>query len=316
MQVYEIILDQSSKETTQHGTFEFPLAIYTTQISKNILGSIPWHWHEELQFCVITEGAVEIQINGDTVVLTKGEGIFINVGQMHQANNYNKTNGAYICIDFHPNLISGHTGSILFSKYVAPYIEHHLSPFIILKPNQPWEASVIQRLLDIETTHRRGEQDYELHIHILLLQIWQTLLNNGFTMASQNATRSWDPRIKIMIEYINDHYAEPFRLDDLAAAVNLSKSACCRTFKKHVKRTVFDYLLDHRLIASTRQLLTTDASITQIAYDCGFGSASYFIEKFKAKSGLPPMVYRRQNTPAHIRPIQIEPLPFRKGENP
>lgn len=296
MQVYEILLDQSSKETTRHGTFEFPLAIYTTEISKNILGSIPWHWHEELQFCVITEGTVEIQINSDTVVLTKGEGIFINVGQMHQANNHRGSNGAYICIDFHPNLISGYTGSILYSKYVAPYIEHQSNPYIILRPDQTWQAGVIRRLLDIETAQRSGAPDFELQIHILLLQIWQTLLHHSFKALPSNPTQSWDPRIKIMMEYIHTHYTEPFKLNDLAAAVSLSKSACCRTFKKHVKRTVFDYLLDHRLIAATRQLLTTDASITQIAYDCGFGSASYFIEKFKVKTGTPPMVFRRQNT--------------------
>lgn len=293
MQIYDIILDKNKKETTQHGSFDFPLAIYSTQISKNILGYIAWHWHEELQFCIVTEGIVEFFINNDKVYLTKGEGIFINVGQMHQAKNHLKTEGSYYCIDFHPKLISGFMGSIINTKFVLPYLNPKSPPYCVLKNNHIWQQSILIQLYEIYTAYNKREEDYELQIQILLLQIWKTLVNKFFLTSFQTETNIWDPRIKKMIEYIHNHYMDHFKLEELASEMNLSKSACCREFKKYVKCTIFEYLLDYRIMKSTKLLLTSNESITGIAYQCGFGSTSYFIEKFKKKSGIPPLVYRK-----------------------
>lgn len=293
MQIFDIVLDQNKKETTQHGSFDFPLAIYTTQISKNILGYIAWHWHEELQFCIVTEGKVEFYINNDRVILSKGEGLFINVGQMHQAKNHTNSDGSYICIDFHPNLISGFMGSIIYTKYVSPYIEQSSASYCVFKSDIPWQQEILNQLHEVYTTYVQQDDVYELKIQILLLQIWQALVEKFFLLSKQTETNFWDPRIKKIIEYINNHYMENLTLEEVASEINLSKSACCREFKKYVKCTIFEYLLDYRLMISTRLLLTTNDSITSIAYQCGFGSTSYFIEKFKNKSGISPLAYRK-----------------------
>lgn len=294
MQIYDIVLDKDKKETTQHGSFDFPLAVYSTQISKNILGYIAWHWHEELQFCIVTEGIVEFYINNDIVRLSKGEGIFINVGQMHQAKNYLKAEGAYICIDFHPNLISGFMGSIIHTKYVSPYIKTESHPYCVLKSEPFWQQNILNQLFKIYAAYNQRKDGYELEIQIMLLQIWQILVNHFFLISSLTDSSIWNPRIKKMIEFINNHYMDNFSLEELASEINLSKSACCREFKKYVKCTIFEYLLDYRLMKSTKLLLTTNDSITSIAYQCGFGSTSYFIEKFKKKSGLSPLVFRKE----------------------
>ena len=293
MQVYNIILDHHQKETTQHGSLGFPLAIYTTRISRNILKAIPWHWHEELQFCVVMEGDVVFQINDHTVQLTAGEGIFINVGQMHQAKNEKGSDSKYICIDFHPQLISGFRGSLVEEKYVLPYIERPSAAYSVLQPAVLWQHSAIEKLLELHTLDEDKPAGYELTMQILLLQVWESLVREVFALPDQAAPHIWDPRIKQMIEYLHIQYMTRVRLEDLAASVNLSKSACCREFKHHVKCTIFEYLLDYRLIIATRMLMTTDAPVTQIAYECGFGSTSYFIEKFIKKSGLTPLAYRK-----------------------
>lgn len=59
MQVYDIHLNKQRREETRHGSFALPLAVYTTVIRRNVLGFVNWHWHEELQFCLVTRGAVE-----------------------------------------------------------------------------------------------------------------------------------------------------------------------------------------------------------------------------------------------------------------
>ena len=50
--------------------------------------------------------------------------------------------------------------------------------------------------------------------------------------------------------------------------------------------------MNYRINMSSKMLLTTDASITDIAYKCGFNGASYFIEQFKKKTGETPYTYK------------------------
>ena len=43
----------------------------------------------------------------------------------------------------------------------------------------------------------------------------------------------------------------------------------------------------------------TSMSVTQIAYETGFGSSSYYIEKFRRKTGMTPAKYRHRNDAGH-----------------
>ena len=83
MQIYDIPIDSSGQETTAHGTFDFPLAVYETVLNRNILGFVSWHWHREFQFCLVTAGTVAFWVQGQQLVLTEGQGLFINSNILH-----------------------------------------------------------------------------------------------------------------------------------------------------------------------------------------------------------------------------------------
>lgn len=88
MQTYDIQINKNKKEITQHGSFEFPLIIYTTQISKNILGFIDWHWHNELQLCYITHGSVQFSVNQKTLFKSKTAGTELHVSILRTSPSY------------------------------------------------------------------------------------------------------------------------------------------------------------------------------------------------------------------------------------
>lgn len=294
MQTYNIIIDKNKKETTQHGSFEFPLVIYTTQINKNILGFIDWHWHEELQFCIVTKGVVHFNVNSDSIILSEGEGLFVNTEQLHRAKNYQDTDSSYMCLDFHPNLISSFVGSIINTKYIQPYTGNAAIHYCILKDDTDWQSIILKKLLAIYQKYDNATIGFELQIFILLLEIWQILIECYLMSFPHNECNNNNSRLKKVIDYINNHYMEKIELTDIANEINLSTNACCREFKKYMKCTIFEYITNYRLVKSTKLLLTTNDSITNIAYQCGFGSASYFIEKFKKKTGISPFVYRKE----------------------
>ena len=130
MQVYDIHLNKQRREETRHGSFALPLAVYTTVIRRHVLGFVNWHWHEELQFCLVTRGAVEFHVSETVLSLSPGQGIFINAGQLHMARD-GDGQGAYLCLDFHPRLIAGTAGGAV-EREMAQFIHDHFDQELTL----------------------------------------------------------------------------------------------------------------------------------------------------------------------------------------
>ena len=130
MMVYDIHLKKQRREETRHGSFALPLAVYTTVIRRNVLGFVNWHWHEELQFCLVTRGAVEFHVSETVLSLSPGQGIFINAGQLHMARD-GDGQGAYLCLDFHPRLIAGTAGGAV-EREMAQFIHDHFDQELTL----------------------------------------------------------------------------------------------------------------------------------------------------------------------------------------
>lgn len=289
-----IVTNKNKKEVTQQGSFEFPITVYKTKISENILGYIDWHWHEELQFCIVTKGNINFNVDGDSIILSEGEGIFINARQLHQAKNYRESDCSYISVVFNSDFISSFAGSIINIKYIQPYIDNSRINYCILKNDIEWKSVILNNILKIYEEYNKNEIGFELQIFILLIEVWNILIKSYFVSFPNDNARNNSVHIKKIISYICDHYMEKIELNDLAKEVNLSKSTCCREFKKYMNCTIFEYIINYRLVASSNLLITTNNSISDIAYQCGFGSTSYFIEKFKMKTGVSPSIYRRQ----------------------
>ena len=45
MQLRQIPINRQGMETTSHGAYAFPLAVYETQLDRCALGFVDWHWH-------------------------------------------------------------------------------------------------------------------------------------------------------------------------------------------------------------------------------------------------------------------------------
>ncbi|CZR99079.1 MULTISPECIES: AraC family transcriptional regulator [unclassified Clostridioides] len=291
-----IVTNKNKKEVTQQGSFEFPITVYKTKISENILGYIDWHWHEELQFCIVTKGNINFNVDGDSIILSEGEGIFINARQLHQAKNYKGSDCSYISVVFNSDFISSFAGSLINIKYIQPYIDNSRINYCILKNDIDWKSVILNNIFKIYEEYNKKEMGFELHIFILLIEVWNILIKSYFVSFPNDNARNNSLHIRNIIGYICDHYMEKIELNDLAKEVNLSKSTCCREFKKYMNCTIFEYIINYRLVASSNLLISTNDSISDIAYQCGFGSTSYFIEKFKMKTGVSPSIYRRQKT--------------------
>ncbi len=99
-------------------------------------------------------------------------------------------------------------------------------------------------------------------------------------------------RVQKVKQYINDHYAEPLKLADLADLVGMSPVAFSRFFRQRTDRTLSDYIVDIRLGYAARMLVDTSKNISEICYECGFNNLSNFNRTFKAKRNYTPRDFR------------------------
>lgn len=109
--------------------------------------------------------------------------------------------------------------------------------------------------------------------------------------SADSAKASREPRkVTLARDYIRERLATTVRLDDLAAAVGLSKFHLLRTFKAFTGLTPWRYQVQLRL-ASARDLLRAGTPASQVALLCGFFDQSHFTRLFRASYGITPAAY-------------------------
>lgn len=257
-----------------------------TNISRTLLGYIPLHWHEELQFTVVQQGAIELRILGEKIMITEGGGFFINSGVVHEIHAKTK-NATYICWNIGISLFDKH----IQRKYILPLIQEENTPFVILNPSNKGHKRIIQAIEISCETYNTKENGYELIMTMQYLSCLNELLPE-IGLCSNNNYPIYDQRVKTILEYIHTHFREHIKLETLAKLTHLSNAETIRIFKRHVERTPFKYILDYRLERSVDLLIGTRSTITEIALECGFSSPSYFIEKFREAFHITPRKYR------------------------
>lgn len=92
--------------------------------------------------------------------------------------------------------------------------------------------------------------------------------------------------------YINQHYTEHIKLDDLANMCHLSRTYFISAFKKVIGETPYSYLLRLRISKAKMLLETTDLTIKEIANMSGFQKTNSFTSHFRTATHMTPSEYR------------------------
>jgi len=91
-------------------------------------------------------------------------------------------------------------------------------------------------------------------------------------------------------------------IDMLADHMCMSRSQLNRRMMSVAGDTPNNYVIRVKLEKAVRLLKGTDMSVKEIAWDCGFDDANYFIRVFRANYGITPQQYR--NTPTPLVPSE------------
>jgi AraC-like DNA-binding protein len=103
-----------------------------------------------------------------------------------------------------------------------------------------------------------------------------------------------DSKMKAVLQWIEENYAEPASLEELAAVAGMNPHYFCEFFKRYTRRSPIDYLNLYRIDSACRMLKVSGCSVTEAAFSCGFNDLSYFVKTFKKYKGVTPRQYRRR----------------------
>ncbi|WP_374463690.1 AraC family transcriptional regulator [Chryseobacterium sp.] len=107
-------------------------------------------------------------------------------------------------------------------------------------------------------------------------------------------------RMGTIYDYIHENYDRKPNVNEIAEIVSLSTPAFCRYFKKQTNMTFTDFVNNYR-INQAKIFLLKDQSVTEVCFQVGFESLSYFNKLFKQHTGETPSEFKKK----HFRPIEV-----------
>lgn len=283
--------DASGRELVEHGTALFPIACYHDDLARE---AVPWHWHDELEAAIITEGCAIVAMGTEQYTISHGSGFFINTSVLHGAWNVDTSACRFHSLVFHPRLVGGNMDSIFWQKYMEPLLTHPTLKCIVFDSSAPWHQTAIDAIETAWQSCYKEEPGYEFTIRAALSQLIYLLCSNlsaTQTAPSPQSLRNAE-RIKTMLQYIHDHYADEITLTQISKHAMVSESECLRCFQKNIGTSPIQYVKQYRIQKAAELLSTTNQKISDIGNLCGFGDISYFIKAFKKQKGCTPSEYR------------------------
>lgn len=155
------------------------------------------------------------------------------------------------------------------------------------------------------------------HLAFAYYSLYYKLLETLVSHFVKSYSSQWGPalppekssgRREEIEQYVGIHYMEPIGLDDISDELFISKSYLSKYFSRTFGISFSQYLKELRLQHAMSDLLYTDLPITQIIFDNGFSSSSFFNRAFREKFGQNPREvrsrYLRENGPVQKPPDQ------------
>lgn len=288
-----VLFEERLRENVQTQAADFPYVAMVADLATYPRSCAQWHWHDHYEFALVHRGRVTLGTERCSVDLQEGDGYFLNANTLHQIS---VADGAPVGVMhtqlFDRSMVAG-TG-LISRRYVTPVEDCPALDAVVLQRENSAHAPL---LADIRAAFAAAENDgegHELDICAHIALAWKELFAlSKPLLRSESLPSESSRRVKEMLTYIHENYAQPIRVSDIAAACGVCERECYRCFANALDTTPMDYLARHRVSIAARLLRESARSVGDIAAACGFADSSYFGKVFKRVLGATPLEYRK-----------------------
>lgn len=257
----------------------------------------PWHFHREYEIIYVEEGEGDCLVGDRMAPYSEGQLILFGSELPHSMQSPSHYG------EEHEFRVKG--VNVQFEKDFMHYSISQYSQFIPIRDLLEEAYRGIRFAADCsgkavgllkQIPSAKGAE--QIILLLSLLQVLATdsgrsyLTTSHYTPPSPLVMRN--ERMERIIAYLNKHYTEPIRLDEIASYTAMCPTAFCRYFKENTGKTFKEYVFEMRVEFACKLLSNSDMNVSRISADCGFESSVHFNRIFKRVTGLTPTTYREQ----------------------
>ena len=245
----------------------------------------PFHWHEHYELEYILAGSGTHTVNGKSHPMRAGNLHFIVPTDFHELHVDTPLTMIKIVFD---------ESSISQSVFDMLKLDVNLTNLTLTeKERAQFEALFV--VSEGQAQAFEGSQHYTRISKNLLECLLLNLSEIAMRILPSNAeSEESESDIHEVLVYLRRNFKKPISLSTVAEYSHFSTSHLSRLFHKTMGVTFKEYLTELRMNFAAKCLQNTDASVTEICYEAGFGSLSGFITEFRRRFGLSPTAYKRE----------------------
>jgi len=249
----------------------------------------------------IIDGSAEFVVDGETVIVRKGQVSYIPEGCWLSCKALEDT-FAFYSIRFTTSVF--YEGANFLREYynfplvmdvgegIEPYFSDIYKWVRTDKKSKSFHVrgaldTLIASLIDILNSDEPDDVKAEINgLEYNLEQIRKRV---------KKSTVQTDPRIQTVIDYIMLNPTEEYTSDKLSGMAEVAETTFRRLFKEATGKTATEFIRQVRLTTAARLLLVSNDPVNCIAHDVGFEDANHFTRVFRQAFGMTPGRYRKMS---------------------
>ena len=262
--------------------------------SKSGSGIIESGYYDDAScFLQITGGKVVVSIGTETAEAESGDFLFVPSSMVFRVESYDGPASVRVLVfnrSFVEENMDNFDGEINYMFYVQSF-----SRIVMFRKGHPIHEQLYYYMNEAYEEYISKDVCYQMpvkaNIYLLiasLLRYYASSKNEMDRMVYHNVIR-----LRPVIEYIAEHYAEKTYIETLSDMITVSPDYFTKMFKDSIGTTPIDYINGVRVNHALRLLTMTDTPVNEIADLTGFSNPNYFHKIFKSYMTTSPLAYRK-----------------------
>lgn len=268
----------TTQQEQRHIYYDHDLHIEAYNLG-GIVQKFPNHFHEFYVVGFIYGGKRHLHTKGREYDVGCGDMILFNPHDNHYCEPVNGELLDYRALNIDADVMLRATHEITGENYVPHFTQ-----------NVIYQSDIAPLISHLYDAILRGAPKLEKEESLFFLL--EQLLQEYSTPFEELDVPVMDDQIRMVCDYIEEHYAENITLDELVKMTSFGKSYLIRSFTRQLGLSPYRYLQTVRLDRSKRYLEQGVAPI-EAAGMAGFSDQSHFTNFFKEFIGITPKQYQR-----------------------
>ena len=249
------------------------------------------HYHEFYEIVYVIQGSATHIINNKKYQACMGDLFLMDCNTAHTMTDMSP-NFEIIVVSFLPEIIditlrdSQNTNDLLLYFINQDYFELQTSEsFFVLRACSDSFEGILMEMYNEYINHKDFSTLIIKHLlTVVLSRIYRQILK-------KDAKNSRD-HLASVLHYIDQHYNQNIKLEDLAKIAMLNDTYLSAQFKLKYGVSISHYINAKRIEQACVILKTTDRPILSIINDVGYKDSKFFYRSFKKFTGMTPGAYR------------------------